>query len=254
MEGYIAAKAHIFDRQGACDTAVVAVDDAHTQKLAKTLESEAAALVTVSAYDNQAMLTAENAILRDPSTNTTIDISGVKSLQGKHNWQNALAAYATARAVGIAPEVIAEALRTFSGLAHRMEWVAEKQGITFVNDSKATNADATSHALKSFEHIYWIVGGKPKSGGIEALENYFPRIKKAYLIGEAQDEFAETLAGKLAFEKCTTMQTAVMRAFEDAKVEGNKAVVLLSPACASFDQYANFEQRGDHFKTLVGEL
>jgi UDP-N-acetylmuramoylalanine--D-glutamate ligase len=254
MEGYVQAKSHIFDRQGACDTAIVAVDDGYTQRVVRELEKQNAQLITLSAYGNPAILTATNAEIIDTRDAAHINLSAIRSLQGQHNWQNALAAYACARAVGIAPEVIAAALQSFPGLAHRMEWVAEKDNVTFVNDSKATNADATSHALKSFEQIYWIAGGKAKSGGIETLTPYFSRIQKAYLIGEAEAQFAETLHGKLEFEKCATMQVAIRRAFEDASASGKKSVVLLSPACASFDQYANFEQRGEHFKKLVGAL
>lgn len=254
MNGYMIAKAHIFDRQGKCDTAIVAVDDAYTKLVASELANEEATLVTLSAYGNNATLTAEHAMLKDAENNISIQIANVKSLQGQHNWQNALAAYAAARVVGVAPEVISTAIKTFPGLAHRMEWVSEKEGITFINDSKATNADAASHALKSYENIYWIVGGKAKAGGIVSLAEYFPRIKKAYLIGEAADAFAETLVGKMDFVICETMQNAVKLANADAKEAAAKAVILLSPACASFDQYPNFEARGDHFKTLVSEL
>ncbi len=254
MQGYVQAKSHIFDRQGACDTAIVAVDDSYTQQVAAMLEKESVQLITLSAYGNHASVTASNARIHDSRDSSEVDLSIIRSLQGQHNWQNALAAFACARAIGIAPEVIAAALQTFPGLAHRMEWVTEKGNVTFVNDSKATNADATSHALKSFESIYWIAGGKAKSGGIETLTSYFSRIQKAYLIGEAEAQFAETLQGKLAFEKCATMQVATRRAYEDAVASGGKSVVLLSPACASFDQYANFEQRGEHFKQVVGAL
>lgn len=254
MQGYMIAKAHIYDRQSKSDTAIVAVDDEHTTLVASLLKEEPAKVITLSAYGKDATLTAKDGMLNDPHTGTIIDLRGIKGLQGQHNWQNALAAYAATKAVGVAPEVIATAMQSFPGLVHRMEWVSAMDGITFINDSKATNADATSHALKSFENIYWIVGGKPKSGGIESLLSLAPRIAHAYLIGEAETQFAETLQGRVAFTLCKTMQTAVKAAYEDAKQAGQTAVVLLSPACASFDQYANFEQRGDHFKTLVAGL
>lgn len=254
MDGYMLAKAHIFDRQSKNDTAIVAVDDERTQMIAGMLKEEEAAVVTLSAYGNDAMVTAKDAVIHDTATGSRIDLQNIRSLKGQHNWQNALAAYAASRAVGVSAEVIQAAMRNFPGLAHRMEWVAERDGVTFINDSKATNADAASHALKACENIYWIAGGKPKAGGIAPLSPLFPRITKAYLIGEAEDQFAETLTGKLDFMRCSNMQNAVQRAYQDAKQTGKQAVVLLSPACASFDQYPNFEQRGQHFRSLVERL
>jgi UDP-N-acetylmuramoylalanine--D-glutamate ligase len=181
------------------------------------------------------------------------DLSGIGSLRGVHNAQNAAAAVAAMRALGLAEDVIQRGLRSFPGLAHRMEQVAKIGDVLFVNDSKATNADAAEKALASFDRIYWILGGKPKTGGISSLAPYFGRIAHAYLIGVASDAFAAELDGKVSYTLCGTMDRAVAAAAEDAARDDTPAepVVLLSPACASFDQYRNFEKRGDHFRDLV---
>jgi UDP-N-acetylmuramoylalanine--D-glutamate ligase len=179
------------------------------------------------------------------------DLAGIGSLRGTHNAQNAMAAVAACTMLGLDDEDIRRGLRSFPGLAHRMEEVAHKGRVLFVNDSKATNADSAAKALGSFEAIYWIAGGKPKEGGIASLAGFFPRIRKAYLIGEAAADFAATLQGKVAFEIVETLERAVPRAAEDAAGEGGEAVVLLSPACASFDQFRNFEVRGDRFRELA---
>jgi UDP-N-acetylmuramoylalanine--D-glutamate ligase len=151
--------------------------------------------------------------------------------------------------------VIQKGLRSFPGLAHRMEEVRRQGGVLFVNDSKATNADAAARALASFSDIFWIAGGKPKSGGITGLSGYFPRIRKAYLIGEAAAEFSATLASHVPHVVAGTLASAVELAARDAAASGLKeAVVLLSPACASYDQFPNFEVRGAAFHDAVRQL
>lgn len=156
--------------------------------------------------------------------------------------------------MGIGLDVLQSGLRSFPGLAHRMEQVGRRGNVLFVNDSKGTNADATAHALSSFSEIFWIAGGKPKAGGITSLTSFFPRIRKAYLIGEAAQEFSGTL-GPVAHEISQTLDVAVAHAARDAEASGlTDAVVLLSPACASFDQYRNFEIRGTKFRELVQAL
>ncbi len=183
-----------------------------------------------------------------------IDLREMPALRGAHNWQNACMAYGAARALGLSVEEIERGMKSFPGLAHRMQQVATVKGIAFVNDSKATNADAAEKALAAFDTIYWIAGGIAKAGGIEPLRQYFPKIAKTYLIGQASDEFAAAL-GASPFEKCGTMENAVLAAARDATAEARKgAVVLLSPACASFDQYPNFEVRGDAFVKAVAAL
>jgi UDP-N-acetylmuramoylalanine--D-glutamate ligase len=182
-------------------------------------------------------------------------LEGIGSLRGMHNAQNAMAAFAACSALGLDDETIRAGLKSFPGLAHRMEEVGRKGRVLFVNDSKATNADSTARALASFETIYWIAGGKPKEGGITSLAEYFPRVRKAYLIGEAAADFAKTLDGKVAYEMSGTLDKAVASAARDAAGDASPApAVLLSPACASFDQFQNFEKRGDAFRELVQTL
>jgi UDP-N-acetylmuramoylalanine--D-glutamate ligase len=182
-------------------------------------------------------------------------IGGIGSLRGLHNAQNAACASACALALGVTNDVLQEGLRSFPGLAHRMEQVGRRDHVLFVNDSKGTNADAAAHALSSFADIFWIAGGKPKAGGITGLAEYFPRIRKAYLIGEAAPEFAATLGKGVPHEISQTLDVAVASAARDAEASGlSEAVVLLSPACASFDQYRNFEIRGAKFRDLVQAL
>jgi UDP-N-acetylmuramoylalanine--D-glutamate ligase len=184
-----------------------------------------------------------------------VHIGGVGALRGTHNAQNAAAATAAGLALGLAPETIQKGLTSFPGLAHRMEQVGRKGAVLFVNDSKATNADAAARALASFTDIFWIAGGKAKSGGIVSLAGYFPRIRKAYLIGEAAGPFAGTLQGKVPYVVAGTLDRAVELAARDAQAAGlAESVVLLSPACASYDQFRNFELRGAAFREAVRAL
>jgi UDP-N-acetylmuramoylalanine--D-glutamate ligase len=179
-------------------------------------------------------------------------LAGIGSLRGVHNAQNAASAIAACVAIGIDLAAIQKGLVSFPGLAHRMQQVGRKGAILYVNDSKATNADSAAKALASFHDIFWIAGGKPKSGGIASLEEFFPRIRKAYLIGEAAEAFAQTLDGRVPYEIASVMSAAIDAATRDAEASGLKEpVVLLSPACASFDQYRNFEVRGKAFTDLV---
>jgi len=182
------------------------------------------------------------------------DLLRARSLPGRHNWQNAAAAYAAVRGLGISAEEAAEGLMSFPGLAHRMETVGQVGRVRFVNDSKATNADAARQAMSSYPKFYWIAGGQPKAGGIDSLADLFPRIEKAYLIGEASEAFAGVLEGKAAVDLSGDIATATARAYADATAKGQDAVVLLSPACASFDQFADFEARGEAFRDAVQGL
>ncbi len=182
-------------------------------------------------------------------------IGGIGSLRGVHNAQNAACAAGAAIALGLTPPVIEQGLVSFPGLAHRMEQVGRKGRVLFVNDSKATNADSTAQALACFTEIFWIAGGKAKTGGIAPLAGFFPRIRKAYLIGEAATDFARTLEGHVPYVVADTLNRAVdLAARDSAGSDIEEPVVLLSPACASFDQYRNFEIRGDRFRELVKAL
>jgi UDP-N-acetylmuramoylalanine--D-glutamate ligase len=184
-----------------------------------------------------------------------VDLAGIGSLRGAHNWQNAAAAYALGRSQGLASATVAQGLKSFAGLAHRMEQVARRGKVLFVNDSKATNADAAGKALASFTDIYWIIGGRPKEGGLAGLEPFYPRIARAYLIGEAADAFAGQLGDAVEHVHCGTLARAVEQSSADAgRSDAREPVVLLSPACASYDQFDNFAKRGDAFRDLVMTL
>ena len=183
------------------------------------------------------------------------DLGAIARLPGAHNWQNAAAAYAACRACGLDAATIVAGLDSFAGLAHRQELVATLGKIRFVNDSKATNADAAAKALGCYDAIHWIAGGVPKAGGIEPLKGFFPRIRHAYLIGSAAKQFQETLGSTVASSLSGDLPTAIREAAASAGSDPAAApVVLLSPACASFDQYRNFEIRGDAFRQIVRDL
>jgi UDP-N-acetylmuramoylalanine--D-glutamate ligase len=240
-------------------TAVVGVDDRWCGAVADRQEQAGRNVVRVSVKRPLAYgisVEQDRIVLASGGARSEIaDIGGIGSLRGRHNAQNAACASAAALALGVSREILQQDLRSFPGLAHRMEQVGRKAHVLFVNDSKGTNADATEKALSSFTNIFWIAGGRPKSGGIASLDAFFPRIRKAYLIGEAAQEFAATLEGKAAYEISATLEAAVPAAARDAEASGlADAVVLLSPACASFDQFRNFEIRGDRFRDLVRAL
>jgi UDP-N-acetylmuramoylalanine--D-glutamate ligase len=259
MEGYVAAKRRVLLNQGKGDTAVIGVDDSWGQHICTEITAaNRRTIVPISAgramgrgvYVLDGLLydaTAERAV-------EVVDLKRARSLPGRHNWQNAAAAYAAAKGLGVPADEAAQHLMTFPGLAHRMETVGTVGRVRFVNDSKATNADAARQAMSSYPKFYWIAGGQPKAGGIEDLENLFPRIEKAYLIGEAADAFAQTLKGKAQAIQSGTMEAAVRAAYADARASGHDAIVLLSPAGASFDQFADFEERGEAFRSAVMAL
>ncbi len=188
----------------------------------------------------------------DAKAEPIVDLKSIATLPGSHNWQNAAAAYLAARAMGLDRAAIVAGLKSYPGLAHRQELIATIDGVRYVNDSKATNADAAAKALVCYDNIYWIIGGRAKEGGLSGLDPFYPRVRHAYLIGECANEFAKQLRGKLPFTQCGTLDKAVAAANADARKDRKVgAVVLLSPACASWDQYPNFEARGDHFRALV---
>lgn len=255
MDGYVAAKRKIFARQGAGDAAVIGVDDGWCQEICTELTAAGRSKVTpVSARKAIGRgVFALNGVLYDGTGDRAVevcDLTAARSLPGRHNWQNAAAAYAAVRALGLSVEDAVDGLLSFPGLAHRMEEVARVGKVRFVNDSKATNADAARQALSSYPKAFWIAGGRAKEGGLSELVDLFGRVAKAYLIGEAAEDFARAL-GSTPHVICGDMATAVARAAADAAATGEDAVVLLSPACASFDQYADFEERGEAFRAAV---
>jgi UDP-N-acetylmuramoylalanine--D-glutamate ligase len=259
MEGYVEAKRRVFLNQVKGDTAVIGVDDPWCQRICTDLVvANRRTIRPISAAKSMGRgVYVLQGVLYDATgdrVNEVADLTRARSLPGRHNWQNAAAAYAAALALGIRPEVAAEALMTFPGLAHRMEDAGRIGAVRFVNDSKATNADAARQAMSTIPRFYWIAGGVPKTGGIEPLADLFGRIDKAYLIGEAAPDFARTLKGRAPYTMCPGLEQAVAAAYRDAAAAGSEAVVLLSPACASFDQFPDFEVRGDTFKAAVQGL
>lgn len=249
MGGYVAAKRRLFDRLAPDGIAVIGVDDDYCEDMADQLEGDGLNVVRISAEQTLAKgISAADGVLRVDGK-PVCDLRSIPRLPGRHNWQNACAVFALARADGVAPETIAAALATYPGLAHRQELVAQFGGVTYINDSKATNADATEKALVCYDNIRWILGGQPKEGGIDSLVPHFDRIKHAYLIGEAAEAFAQVLAAyEVPYTLCGSLLMAVTKAAATAE-DGD--VVLLSPACASWDQFKSFEHRGDVFRQLV---
>jgi UDP-N-acetylmuramoylalanine--D-glutamate ligase len=256
MQHYAAIKERLV---AGSETAIVGVDDVYCAQIADRLERAGKHVVRIS---KRLPLTdgyfADGTDLMEAVHGRYSRIGfleGIGSLRGQHNAQNALAAVAACLKVGLDLGEIQSGLESFPGLAHRMEQVARKGNVLFINDSKATNADASAPALSSFPRVYWIAGGLPKEGGIEPLRRYFPRIAKAYLIGEAAPAFSATLGEAVPYEIAGTLDAAVEHAARDAATDpGNEAVVLLSPACASFDQFKNFEVRGEAFRQAVRSL
>ncbi len=257
MEGYVAAKRRIFDRGHANAIAVIGVDDGHCREIRALLEArDDRRIIPISAGGPvKGGVYVLNGELYDDTEGRDARVATLataKALPGAHNWQNAACAFAVARAVGIGTDLIAAALSSFPGLPHRQELVGTVDGVGYVNDSKATNAEAAAKALACYRAIYWIAGGEPKEGGIASLDPLFGRIKHAFLIGEAAETFARSLDGKVAYTIAGELGTALDGARRLAASEKRAgAVVLLSPASASFDQFANFGARGDAFRRLV---
>ncbi|HYM01718.1 MAG TPA: UDP-N-acetylmuramoyl-L-alanine--D-glutamate ligase [Stellaceae bacterium] len=260
MGGYIAAKKRIFANPRRSHTAVVGVDDEASRAIADGLSASGAQSVVPVSAETRAKggVFVDDGWLVDDMENKAqriVDVRNAPHLPGRHNWQNAAAAYAAARAVGIDVATIAAGIMSFPGLAHRQELVATIDGIRYVNDSKATNADAAAKALACYGDIYWIAGGIAKEGGIASLSPFFPYIRHAFLIGKAAEEFAATLDGRVPYDRCGELAAAIEAARTKALADRRKgAVVLLSPACASFDQFTDFEERGAIFRRLVEAL
>ena len=256
IEAYAQIKARLV---AAADVAIIGIDDPLSRAIYDALVDTGAHVYAVTGDmlpgDGYHYEGSEIFATRGGSTRRIANLSGTGSLRGAHNAQNAAVALAVGAALGLDEEVTAPALASFPGLHHRMEEVGRRGETIFVNDSKATNADSAEKALTSFERIYWILGGKPKEGGIASLRAHFPRVAKAYLIGEASADFARALGG-VPHVACGTLDRAGAAAAADAQEdeEEGERVVLLSPACASYDQYRNFEIRGDHFRALVQAL
>lgn len=256
MENYAAIKERLVR---ASDLAVVGVDDAFCEAIELRRTKSGAPTVPVSLLAERpggVHASGRNVFACGETPRKLADLSGIGSLRGDHNAQNAAVAVAVCLNCGLSEAEIQAGLKSFPGLAHRMEELGHVGKALVVNDSKATNADSTEKALTSFEDgIFWIAGGKPKEGGIAALEPHFSRVERAYLIGEAAPAFAATLEGKVAYALSGTLEAALELAASDAKAAKSSApVILLSPSCASFDQFPNFEVRGDTFRALASKL
>lgn len=263
MDGYIAAKRRIFAGQKPGATAVVGMDDPDSRKIHAELAAQSARTgvraVGISSTQRVAGgVHAVDGVLRDDMDGGNVEamsLAGIQTLPGVHNAQNAAAAWAAMRAIRLKSDAIITGIQGYPGLSHRQELVAIIDGVRYINDSKATNVDAAARALACYEEIFWIAGGRAKEGGLSALDLYLPRIRHAFLIGEAADRFAEELRGRVSTTKSGTLANAVRDARDAALREGKaEPVVLLSPACASFDQYRDFEARGSNFRTLVAGL
>jgi UDP-N-acetylmuramoylalanine--D-glutamate ligase len=259
LANYGAVKERLIAGVPRSGTAIVGVDDNWCQAVADRAERSGRRVVRVSVRRPLAYgiyVEAERIFEATGGTARELaQLGNIGSLRGRHNAQNAACAVAAALVLGLDLRAIEAGLRTFPGLAHRMEEVGRKDRVLFINDSKATNADSAAQALACFDDIFWIAGGKPKTGGIASLSGFFPRIRKAYLIGAAAEEFAATLDGKVDHVAAGTLDRAVEEAARDAAASGlDHPVVLLSPACASFDQFQSFEARGTVFRNLVQKL
>lgn len=268
MENYTAAKKAVFRGSGA---AVIAVDSKITRTIAQELQEipgkrvcpvSGAAVVADGVYvlrgalhdcmEKKSLLGRIGRAFNVTPPDKTYEIAAAPALPGQHNMQNAAAAWAAARLAGCRAEAICEAVKTYPGMPHRQQFVRDINGVRWVNDSKATNADAAGKALACYEGIYWIAGGRPKEGGLHGLGQFMDRVRYAFLIGEAQKEFAQWLdRHEISYEFSGTLEKAVASAHKRARPG---SVVLFSPACASFDQFRNFEHRGQVFMELVNGL
>ena len=259
LRNYAAVKERLVARVQRDGSAIIGVDDDWCRASADRIERSGKRVLRVSVLqplaeglhvESEQIIQASNT-----GTQTIASLRGIGSLRGVHNAQNAACAAGAALALGLTPAAVQAGLRSFPGLAHRMETIARKGRILFVNDSKATNADSAARALACFSDIFWIAGGKPKTGGIDSLAGFFPRIRKAYLIGEAAAAFAARLGKQVPNVVAGSLDRAVELAARDADAATEMApVVLLSPACASFDQFRNFEVRGEKFRELIRAL
>jgi UDP-N-acetylmuramoylalanine--D-glutamate ligase len=259
MQNYAAVKERLMHQAAKDGQVLIGVDDNYSSSIFTKLASNGGpkpTSISVGKVLGRGIFVVDGVLYDAQSgrAERVMDLSSAKHLLGAHNWQNAAFAYAACKRYVKDTRALTAAIESFPGLAHRMEDLGRVGRVRFINDSKATNAEAAERALVCFPDIFWIAGGRPKEGGIESLAPLFGRIRKAYLIGEAADAFAATLHD-ISHEKSGTMETAVAHAAADAaRSQVAEPVVLLSPACASFDQFKDFEARGDAFRALVSRL
>lgn len=263
MAGYIGAKKNILKQQKDGAYALIGIDDTITkaieaeivtQKRLKTIPISAVCtpMVGVSAANGKLSMRGKEFQESGLSEQPLLELQKFARLPGRHNWQNIAFAATIAALKGLSLQEIEKGLATFPGLPHRQQLIGFIDSIRFVNDSKATNAEAAAKALVCYDPIYWIAGGVPKEGGLNGLEDYMPRIKHSFLIGQAAEQFEQWLDGKTEISQCGTLENAVEMVMDQIKKDGVKeATVLLSPACASFDQFPSFEARGDAFTKMI---
>jgi UDP-N-acetylmuramoylalanine--D-glutamate ligase len=261
LAGYVAAKENIFARQKAGDCAVIGIDDQPSRAVYDKLAArQGIAAIPVKLEEPIEGGVSFRAGMLVDADGYSVDFGDVPTLPGDHNAQNAASAWAACRWLDVPREKIVAGLKSYPGLPHRQERVASVGRVVYVNDSKATNADATARALSSYRDIYWILGGQAKEGGVAPLAPWFERIRHAFLIGEATELFAAQLEGKISYSRCGDLKSALDAAHERAQREatglegGGHAVVLLSPACASWDQWKSYEHRGDAFRAMARAL
>ena len=258
MAGYAAAKANLFANGKAAQARIIVIDDEHGRALVDNLSGDDFPLITIGAQ-NADLVYLTNAIEVNQPKKDSVSLADCAALPGAHNAQNAAAAFAVGQVLNVPKARIIAAFKSFGGMAHRLQVIADHMAVTFVNDSKATNMEATRHALAAYNNIYWIAGGRAKIDatgqlGLEMLSPYFGNVRGAYLIGEAANLFADNLADRLPTTVCGTLDRAVADAALQAKADHlDASIVLLSPACASFDQYTDFEARGDAFCAAVAD-
>ncbi len=258
MKGYIEAKKKIFNTTNNAQIALISIDDDYSKTMAQEIKSrhqQRVISISTQRWVDEGIYLQEGWLYDNAfeSDKKMFNLKEIHSLRGQHNWQNILHAYAVARASSVSPDKIFEDLQTFKSLPHRLENIGHIGSIEFINDSKATNAESTYHALTACDDIYWILGGVAKETELQGLDPFFPKIHRAFTIGQATDRFATLLEGKIPVTRCYDLSHAVNTAFKDAQ-QLDKGTILLSPACASVDQFKNFEARGDAFRKMVEEL
>ncbi|NQV57463.1 MAG: UDP-N-acetylmuramoyl-L-alanine--D-glutamate ligase [Rhodospirillales bacterium] len=259
LQGYVAAKRMMFDNPGEAAHAIIGMEDAHCRGICMELMVAGGwKIVPVSGSARTAggVYVVGGVLVDDLDYSQTVigDLKSITSLPGRHNWQNAAAAAAAARIAGVPADKLMGAIETFTGLPHRQELVCVIGDVYYINDSKATNTEATSQALATYNAVHWIAGGEFKEENLDALAPYLDHIKGAYLIGASAARFEAELAGRVKSLNCGDLASAVNAAHQAAQAAGAPSAVLLSPAAASFDQFDNFEARGDVFRNLVQEL
>jgi UDP-N-acetylmuramoylalanine--D-glutamate ligase len=253
FENYVATKKKIFRRRDSNSMGFIGIDDPSCQMIYRDRKDQ----LTPISIEQELLddgFCSQNGTLIDYGEEI-MDLKQLPHLVGPHNWQNAVAAYAITQACGVEVATILEGLHSFQGLAHRQEVVRKIANTIYINDSKATNSHAAAKVLSCYENIYWILGGRPKQDGLSATMQYFSKIKHAYLIGEAAEQFAKQLDGKIPYTMSHTLDKAVEAAHTDCfRANHDASAVILSPACASWDQFPNFEVRGDAFRKQVMQL